>query len=132
MSLAELLAIIKEEAMGTRVCVVEDDKSVLKVVMRIVEDGGYECVGCRDGLEFKHTLIVEGNIGLVITDLMMPNCDGIEVIETLLKYGIPCMVMTAAEHTDDIYIEAQLLRVPIIDKPIDSDELLKKVAEAFK
>lgn len=131
LTLKELLHNIRMQALGNRICIVDDDYIILKVITRALKRKGYKCVSCMDGEEFKNVLKNEGDIGLVITDLVMPNINGIEVIETLAKYKIPCIAMTSARNGDDIVTEVRCHRVPILFKPIDMHQLFVYVLEVF-
>ncbi|MCU0502606.1 MAG: response regulator, partial [Anaerolineae bacterium] len=64
--------------MPQRILVVDDDKSIVKVLRGYLEQSGYEVLNAPDGETALHTLRRE-RPDLVILDLMMPNLNGWEV-----------------------------------------------------
>jgi len=111
--------------------VIDDDSTIRKVVSRLLESKGYKVITCIDGLDFKERLADEGDINLVITDLMMPLLDGIEVIKILKKNKINVVAMTACDPDEDIVKRAKSLDVHIIWKPFDNNSLIKCVETNF-
>ena len=64
--------------MPQRILVVDDDKSIVKVVRAYLEQSGYQVLTAADGEAALHMLRHE-RPDLVVLDLMMPNRDGWDV-----------------------------------------------------
>ncbi len=67
-----------------RILIIEDNESIKKLLVWLFKDKGYETVSASNGLEGKKMLL-ESPIDLVITDIVMPQKDGLELIVELRK-----------------------------------------------
>lgn len=83
----------------------------------------------EDGLNYLSENV--GEIDLVIMDLMLPEMDGFEMLESIQKNplykGIPVLVVTTAERTQDIRRVYDLGVDDIIIKPINPDIVRQRV-----
>jgi len=84
-----------------RVLIAEDDTAVREFVSRALAHGGHEVETVNDGLEALSVLDGEA-FDLLITDIVMPNLDGIELALKVAKEhpAMPVLLMTgyAAER----------------------------------
>lgn len=84
-----------------RVLIAEDDLPSLLVLKNLVSSLGHTVVECaKDGLElvelFKQH---KDNIDLVLSDVMMPNMNGLEAIREIKKIKcVVCVAVTAFDH----------------------------------
>jgi len=78
------------------IAIVEDDDSVRKAVIRLLEVAGYSVRGYASGYEFLENWRVDSPDCLVL-DLRMPSLWGTEVLRVLNRAGarFPVIVMTA-------------------------------------
>ena len=67
-----------------RILVIEDDDGVRGLLLQILEGAGYEVVGTTEGEEGIRAYRREP-ADLVITDIMMPEKDGVEIIRELRR-----------------------------------------------
>jgi two-component system chemotaxis response regulator CheY len=65
-----------------RILAVDDSSSIREVVMLTLKMAGYEAVPAKDGVEAL-AMAQENQYDLVLTDVNMPNMDGIELIRAL-------------------------------------------------
>ena len=83
--------------MNKTILTVDDSRSIREMVRFALEPLGYEIVEAEDGLEGLDRLDEE-RVDLVITDLNMPNCDGIEFIRRVRAEGkfagLPMVMLT--------------------------------------
>ena len=108
-----------------RVAIAEDDPNMRDLVAAVLRDAGYEVIEADDGRELLDTLAT-CRPDLVVTDIQMPNVDGIEVLEAL-QGAVPVVVMTAV-HEDAMRKKAVAYGAKdIVDKPFDVDELRAKI-----
>ena len=63
-----------------KILLIDDEPSVLSMVEKMLRFDGHEVVPANDGEEGMRLLAEEADIELVITDLIMPNKEGIETI----------------------------------------------------
>src|SRR5256885_10996818 len=66
------------------VLVVDDDEQMLKLVKRVLERAGFECVAVGDG-HAAHEAAVDWRAGLIVLDLMLGGAKGEEVLTELRK-----------------------------------------------
>lgn len=68
--------------MSARILLVEDDDKIRSLVRRILVRKGHEIIEASDGGKALALLRVE-SFDLIITDMMMPDTDGIELLQSL-------------------------------------------------
>ena len=109
------------------ILIVEDDRNMRLLTSARLKD--YYTVKCAcDGAEALE-IIHKGGLDLVIADVMMPNMDGYELLETLRNegYKIPFLFLTAKETYEDKQKGFLLGTDDYMTKPFSSDELLWRV-----
>ncbi|MDO5300571.1 MAG: response regulator transcription factor [Clostridia bacterium] len=110
------------------VLVVEDDARLNQIVCASLRAAGYTPHGCLNAQQAFEALY-DGNIDLIISDIMMPGTDGFELVSSVrsIDRQIPILLMTAR---DDLAAKRRGFRAGIDDymvKPIDVDELLLRI-----
>ena len=102
--LAAILARYTRADGPRRVLVVEDDDSARDLIRRALEDEGWEVDEAENGRVALERL-AEREPALVLLDLMMPEMDGFEFLETLREgeqhSAVPVVVITAKELTEE-------------------------------
>jgi len=87
-----------------RILVAEDNRLILETVAQSLSREGYDIIRASDGKDCMTKL--EGNqVDLLITDLYMPNLNGLEVISNLnkgFKNLMPIMVLSASGAEDNV------------------------------
>ena len=116
-----------------RILVVEDDRELNRSVCAFLEQRGYEALGCL-GAEDAYDALYRGVFDLIISDIMMPEIDGFELVKTVrtLNENIPILFMTAR---DDLDAKQRGFRAGIDDymvKPIDLDELYLRIGALLR
>ena len=107
--------------------VVEDDRNMRLLTSARLKDY-YTVLTACDGEEALQ-IIHKGGIDLIISDIMMPNMDGYELLKTLRGEGfqVPFLFLTAKETSDDMEKGFDLGTDDYMTKPFSSDELLWRV-----
>lgn len=107
--------------------VVEDDRNMRLLTSARLKDYYTVFTAC-DGEEALE-IIYKGGIDLIISDIMMPNMDGYELLKTLRGEGlqIPFLFLTAKETPNDMEKGFDLGTDDYMTKPFSSDELLWRV-----
>jgi len=114
--------------MKPKILIVDDEKAIRESVSLILSEEGYDTEIASNGKEaLKH--LNEQDFEVMITDLKMPEMDGIELIKKSLKIcpGTSVIIITAHASVESA-IEA--LRIGAFDyilKPFDFDDLILKV-----
>jgi CheY-like chemotaxis protein len=115
---------------GAWVLVVEDEDVVRRVVVRTLEEAGYHTVQARHGGEALEVLnSTSKDIALILTDLIMPVMNGIELTSQLTDSGFRVPVVWMSGHPLETIPEAQLGAevLPFMAKPINPAQLLDVV-----
>ena len=109
------------------VLIIEDQASVRMLLARVLEDAGYqvyEATNGRQGLEQFHARPVD----LVITDLEMPEMNGLEVILELTRAFLDVKVIAMSGRATEELQKAKLLGArQTFPKPLDLHALLHAV-----
>ncbi|NDV84649.1 hybrid sensor histidine kinase/response regulator transcription factor [Bacteroides sp. 51] len=88
---------------GTTILLVEDNEELLKLISNILSKY-YRVLTAMNGLEAL-SVIAENNIDIIISDVMMPEMDGLELCKKLKgdleTSHIPIILLTAKSSTDD-------------------------------
>lgn len=123
--------------MAGTVLVVDDDLDIRDTLCLLLSDAGYEAVGCESGREALEVLRASQRPMVVLLDLLMPDVNGIDVLESVeadqtLATRHAYVLMTADSRMQPETRPAlfQSLAVDLIHKPFDVDVILDVVAEA--
>jgi len=119
-----------------QILVIDDNDKFRELIRECLESEGYEVLVASDG-KIGVELYREQRPDLVITDVIMPEKDGAEVIFDLQKEfpGIEMIVMTGGGGSGSnakAYLESISAFSDVkyaLEKPFAMDELLKKVKE---
>jgi two-component system, cell cycle sensor histidine kinase and response regulator CckA len=116
------------------VLVVEDQDEVRAVARRILMTNGYRVIESRNGAEALTLLhALEFNVDLVLTDAVMPQMGGPELVRALKAEDPLLPVVMVSGYTDKELVTygARELNVPFLPKPFRSDDLLQTVRKAL-
>ena len=121
--------------MAQRILVVDDDKSIVKVLTAYLERSGYQVFPAYDGDMAIHALRRE-RPDLVILDLMMPNRDGYEVT-TIVRADktlatTPIIMLTARVEDTDKIVGLELGADDYVTKPFNAHEVVARVKSLLR
>ena len=119
--------------MPKAILIVDDSISVRQVVSFALRDAGYDTLEAIDGRDALAK--VSANISLVITDLNMPNMDGLELIRhvragSVNKY-VPIVVLTTESQTAKKLEAKAAGATGWIVKPFRPDQLVAVVRKVL-
>ena len=118
-----------------RILVVDDDEDTLLVYEKTLSRAGYEVIMARNGKESVQMAKKESP-DVIIMDIMMPEADGISSILRLkaddTTRGIPVIVATSVEETDDRITAENLGVAGYIVKRSNMDTLITKIEGVLK
>lgn len=119
-----------------RILVAEDDAEMRRLVVETLRKDGYDVAEAPDGGRLLVTLAreygkpgTEASTDLVVSDIRMPVCTGMQILEQLraARWRVPVILMTA--FGDAATRErATSLGAVLFDKPFDLDDLRTAVA----
>lgn len=109
------------------VLIVEDDRNMRLLTSARLRDY-YSVCTASDGEEALD-LIHKGGIDLIVSDIMMPNMDGYELLKIIRNEGFqtPFLFLTAKENSYDKEKGFDLGTDDYMTKPFSADELLWRV-----
>jgi two-component system copper resistance phosphate regulon response regulator CusR len=111
-----------------RILVIEDEKRIADFLSRGMESAGYAVDVAHDGrtgLSLSHTTSYD----LIVLDLMLPDMDGLEVLEKIRnrKVSPPVLILSARNAVDDRVKGLELGADDYLVKPFAFVELLARV-----
>lgn len=117
------------------VLVVDDEAPNRDVLQRLLSSQGYRVLTAPDGPSAL-ACIKEGNVGLVLLDVMMPRMDGIEVCTAIRKElklpNLPVVFVTSLSDRESRVRGKEAGADDYLNKPVDSLELLVRVETLWK
>jgi two-component system response regulator GlrR len=111
---------------------VDDDKSLLRLLTIRLEGEGYEVTAVEDGQSALRKLQNE-SFDVVLSDLRMPGLDGLSLFEEIMgiRKDIPVILMTAHGTIADAVAATQRGVFGFLPKPVDHDELRALLQKAL-
>lgn len=109
---------------------VDDEMQILRALRRLFTQTDYECLFFDSANEFLQYSGI-GDVDLLITDIRMPNTDGIELMKQVKQMHPEIIRVALSGYTDSRQILSALesgLAKLYIYKPWENDELLKIIA----
>lgn len=115
-----------------KILLVDDEEAIRKMVKAMLGDELYEFEEASNGLDAQHLLKKDAAFDLIITDVIMPDCDGIELVMAVRRKlpDIKVIVMSGggrvrAGHYLDL--AEKLGAANVFEKPFDTAELRETV-----
>ena len=111
-----------------RILLAEDERSLSRAVIALLEKNNYSADAVYDGQEALEYLEA-GNYDALILDLMMPKMDGLTVLRTLREQGnpIPVLILTAKSEVDDKVLGLDPGANDYLTKPFSTQELMARI-----
>lgn len=116
-----------------KILIIDDHKPTLEAMSDALESQGYNIVSKSSGKEAIE-LIKGNNYDLILTDLKMPDIDGMEILKAVRDMNLETQVILITGHgTIDNAVEAMRAgATDYITKPIKVIELREKVKKIFE
>ena len=116
--------------MSEKILVVDDDRSMIRLLEYVLGKKGYSVSSASNGL-LALKLAQEEEPDLIILDVMLPGVDGFNTCERLrcgLKTSeVPIVMLSSKGQDSDKETAVSHGANVYLTKPIDSDELLRQV-----
>jgi CheY-like chemotaxis protein len=108
------------------ILVVDNDPAVRQYLAHVIEGAGHTCVTARSGGQALGEW-QERSFDLVVTDLNMPNGDGLALADALMRMeAVPIVFITGFKDGSERSIK-RFKDATILEKPFDSDDLLRLI-----
>jgi CheY-like chemotaxis protein len=116
------------------ILLVEDDDSVRRATRLVLEGAGHTVVEARNGLRIE-AKVAEHKPDLVLTDMLMPERDGVETVLALRRRHptLPIVAMSGGGRRGvlDLGMVKRLGASATLDKPFDGEQLNKLISEVL-
>ena len=115
-----------------RILIVDDEVATCEVLAQRLSKEGYSCVLAHNGKEALHHFYKE-NFSLMISDIKMPEMDGLELLKKVKTLGPQMMVimMTGYAEVDTVVKALHFGAYDFILKPFDLDLVVFSVKKAL-
>ena len=116
-----------------KILIAEDDRELRQLFQHILLKNGYTVKGVSDGQEALNAL-EKDYYDLIISDIMMPNMDGYELVRSLRDAGdsIPVLMVTAKDAFDDMRMGFLSGTDDYMIKPVNINELVLRVGALLR
>jgi DNA-binding response OmpR family regulator len=116
-----------------RVLVVEDDPISQRILTNYLQKWGYAHTLAQDGQE-AWALLQREDHAIVLTDWLMPDIDGLELIRRIREWNCPhghiyTILLTAKSQKEDLVAAMEAGADDFLAKPFDRDELRVRLQE---
>src|SRR6478672_8018834 len=111
-----------------RILVVDDDRSILKLIARVLQDDGYAVDTASTGEEARTLALVNEYDGIVL-DLQLGDRHGFEILQELRRNGrrTPVLLYSGRSDTDTIVRGLDAGADDYVVKPVSNEELRARV-----
>lgn len=115
-----------------RILICDDDKDIVSALNIYLTSEGYSTVEAYNG-EQAIAAVREGNIDLILMDVMMPRLDGIRATAKLREEGnIPIILLTAKSEDSDKVLGLNIGADDYITKPFNPIEVIARVKSQLR
>ena len=121
-----------------RILVVDDEPDLEDLVnqrmRREIRSGRYSFVYARNGVEALERLSGDNGIDIVITDINMPEMDGLTLLEQIPAYDpkLRCVIVSAYGDMKNIRTAMNRGAFDFLNKPIDFEDLRNTIDKSMK
>jgi len=118
--------------MAVKILIVEDEKSILKLLRTVLNANQYDVIEASTGTEAL-SLITSHCPDLILLDLGLPDMDGIQLLKEVRKWSsTPIIVVSARTHELEKVEALDLGADDYITKPFGTSELLARIRMALR
>lgn len=111
-----------------KILVIDDEPKIVELLQIALEMQGHKVVGAYDGIQ-GFSLWKQDRFDMILTDIMMPESDGYELVQKIRKESnVPILFLTAKTDVLDRVKGLQLGADDYILKPFDPLEVATRVS----
>ena len=122
---------LREEFDRRRILVVDDEERMVRFIRMNLEHDGFQVIEAFNGKQAIDKL--RDTPDLILLDVMMPDLDGFEVLETVREVtNVPVIMLTAKGEEDDRVRGLELGADDYITKPFSPRELVSRVKAVLR
>lgn len=119
--------------MNERILIVEDDRSYGAMLMKWFERNGFSATLCS-GMEAAREILSKSEFKVVLSDLRLPDGDGIMLLNWLNEEGmeVPVIIMTGYGDVQTAVSAIKLGAFDYLEKPVNPSILTQKIKDVFE
>lgn len=116
-----------------KILIAEDDRELRQLFYHVLTKHGYAVTGVSNGKEAL-AAIDQSYFDMIISDIMMPEMDGYELVRSIRDAGltIPIMMITAKDAFDDMRLGFLSGSDDYMVKPINVNEMVLRVGALLR
>ncbi|RYZ57128.1 MAG: response regulator [Proteobacteria bacterium] len=117
--------------MAKKIMIVDDSKTIRQQVRFTLTKGGYDVVEAEDGADGIVKLSENSDIAMIISDVNMPNMNGLEMVEKMKASGstVPVIMLTTEGAADLIQRAKAAGAKGWLVKPFQPEQLVAAVTK---
>lgn len=119
------------EVKTKKILIIDDDSRNIFALTAVLKAKKFNCLSAISAQQGFDILINEGDVGVVLMDMMMPDMDGYEAIGKMKNHpqmaDIPVIAVTAQAMVGDRERCLAAGAVGYVSKPVNVDELLIQI-----
>jgi CheY-like chemotaxis protein len=115
------------------VLIIDDAAFSRRMLRKYLQIDGYEILEAANGAEGLE-MIKSNRPGCVLTDLLMPDVSGLELLERIQQEGlkVPVIIISADIQDSSRQQGLELGAISFINKPVKEDEVRQAVKQIFE
>ena len=122
--------------MAKKILIVDDSESIRSLLKYNLEASGYDTIVAKDGLEALQIIKNFEGLNLLLTDLHMPNMNGLELIENVRKNDefkyLPILFLTTETNINMKQRARDAGATGWIIKPFQAEKLIKTIRKVLR
>lgn len=119
-----------------RILICDDEDGILRYLSKLLKSHGYSVETCSSGaaLQARLTRLADEPIDLLLQDVRLPDCNGVELLKLVRKKSpeLPVVMMTAHGSVDDAVHAIRLGAYDYVLKPFPKEKILGLLAKALE
>ncbi len=119
--------------MERKILIADDEPDIRDVLSILLSSNGYSVTEASTGVEAIERVKQNGDLDLIILDVMMPDTDGVEALKNIRTFSnVPALFLTAKSGEDDKAEAYYNGADDYLSKPFSQSELLMKVTSLIR
>jgi CheY-like chemotaxis protein len=116
-----------------RILVVDDEESLIRVIVRVLNAAGYDVATAGDGVKATE-LMADGTFDAIVSDIDMPRMNGIQLLQTVRRrdLDVPVVLMTGNPGLETAVQAVAHGALQYLIKPVHTEELVRVVQRAVR
>jgi two-component system sensor histidine kinase RpfC len=115
-----------------RLLIVDDDPMTVKSMCRVLNNAGFECVGCGNGSAALDKAVAQ--IDAAVVDIHLPDVNGLELslkLRVILGPDAPIVILSGDHSMDTIRALPDAGATYFYAKPVNTGMLIRQLREWF-